>query len=295
MRRQDRVGQGAQWRRHVRLVLEDVKRGGAKPALGQRRHQGGFVDQGAAGDIDEHSLGAECRQHLGVDGVAGGGGGGGAQDQIVAARRQFQQRGCARDGAAVDGARLEVGELHAERRQAGGDGLADAAEAEDAGGLAAQAVGRLQAGAGRPVAAPHIGVHRRQAALRGQQQQHGEVGDVVGQHPRRVADLDAARGQRRQVDLVDADAVDHHHFQPRQAGDQAGVQADRPHRPHGANAGGDSGDHAALPGRRVLPHVMAFELQRQLRHHGRGWALGENENVGFGHDQYGRSAVIFRS
>ena len=67
------------------------------------------------------------------------------------------------------------------------------------------------------------------------------------------------------------------------AGDHAGVDTNRPHRPHRTDARGDGIDYAVLLRRRVLPHVMTMTLGLELRHDGVRGTVGKNENVRLGH------------
>ncbi len=57
----------------LRLTFEHVKGGGAQRAAFECIKQGIFIDIGSAGDIDQHPLPAESRNHLAADDVAGGG------------------------------------------------------------------------------------------------------------------------------------------------------------------------------------------------------------------------------
>jgi hypothetical protein len=73
-----------------------------------------------------------------------------------------------------------------------GDGLADAAHADDAQPRAAH-LARQRHGPLQPLAGAHVAVGRRQLARGAQHQAQGQVGHVVVQHVGRVRDHHAAR------------------------------------------------------------------------------------------------------
>ena len=110
-----------------------------------------LVDDRAARDVDERALLAERREHFGIDDVLRRGAAGARDDQEVRRRRERLQVG---DELVRDVLRLApgVGDLHPHRREPLRDRLADAAEAEDAGRLAAELGRELRrrASASRP-------------------------------------------------------------------------------------------------------------------------------------------------
>ena len=104
------------------------------------------------------------------------------------------------------GAAVVIVDLQAEGARPAGHGLADAAHADDAEALAADAVAEHP---GRRPARPALAFGEDRCALdqpprHRENQRHGHVGGVFGQHFRRVGHRDAARMRRRDVDIVDA-------------------------------------------------------------------------------------------
>jgi hypothetical protein len=88
----------------------------------------------------------------------------------------------------------------------GRHGLSNAAHADDAEALAADAMAEHP---GRRPARPVLALSENGRALdqpprHGEDQRHGHVGGVFGQNLRRVGHGDAARMRRRDVDIVDA-------------------------------------------------------------------------------------------
>ncbi len=99
-----------------------------------------------------------------------------------------------------------VVDLEAEGAGAAGHSLADAAHADDAEALSADAMaehpGRRPAGPGFSFGQDRCAFD--QPARHGQDQRHGHVGGVFSQNLRRVGDGDAAGMRRLDVDIVDA-------------------------------------------------------------------------------------------
>ena len=105
----------------------------------------------------------------------------------------------------MQAAAVVIVDRHAEGLGAPGNGLADPAHADDAEALAPDAAAHHPGG--RP-AGPFTLLHHlhafRDPARHGEDQRHGHVGGVFGQHPRRVGDVDAAVVGADHVDVVDA-------------------------------------------------------------------------------------------
>ena len=191
---------------HLRLFLVDVEGGAGDQPLLQRPRERGFVDNGPARRVDQICGALHLRQRLLVD-------------QMVRLRRQRavqrhdvgggqqpieRHRRRARAGRAATGACTPP---TCRRPAPSRDGPRDAADADDAELLAAQL--HPEHVVERPAlpTAP-----RRTHALAfaepprdGEDQRPGEVGARVGQHVRRVGDLDARARARRHVDVVVAD------------------------------------------------------------------------------------------
>ena len=96
-------------------------------------------------------------------------------------------------------------DVHPERPRAVGDGAADAAEADDAERLAADAAAEGQRSF-QPLAAAHEAFGEHDLARRRQHHADGEVGAFVGEDSRRVGHGDVALARGGEVDRVDADA-----------------------------------------------------------------------------------------
>ena len=155
---------------------------------------------------------------FGVDDVLRRGAAGAGDHQKIRRRRERLQ---IRDESIRHVLRLAagVGDLHPHRRDALGDRLADAAEAEDADRPAAE-LGRELRPALRPFARLHEAVEAHEAAAGHHDQRDGDVGDVVGQHVRRVRHLDAAPAAVIDRHAVVADAEHRDDLERRQRVEQ---------------------------------------------------------------------------
>ena len=83
MRQQRRVGQGNQFRRHLRFLRIDVEPGRKDRAVAQRRNQRLLVDRAAPPDIDEDAVRAKRLQYGRVDDLVGCSTAGRDRDQRV--------------------------------------------------------------------------------------------------------------------------------------------------------------------------------------------------------------------
>ena len=113
-------------------------------------------------------------------------------------------------------AAVVIVDFQAERLRAARHRLADAAHADDAEALAPDAMAEHP---GRAPAGPFLvaGEHLRalgQAPRHGEDQRHGHVGGVFGEHAGRVGDGDAALHGGGDVDIVDAVAEIGDQLQP---------------------------------------------------------------------------------
>ena len=279
MRGQHHLRQGAQAFGHAGLVVEHVQPGAGDHGALQRVDQRGLVHHRATRHVHQDAAGraaaAQRGQHLGVDQVAGAGAAGGDDHQEITF---FGQRGGAGQVAVRQvglGAAGGVGDGHAEGLGPVGDGLADAAHADDAHACAAH-LARQRHVALQPVTTAHETVGRRQLARGAQHQAQGQVGHVVVQHIGRVGHHHAAGLGGGHVDTVVAHAHHRDHLQRGQLRDEVGRHlavaagghgADA--RRHGGQAGGvQVGQHMQLEGGRQLRHVQ----RRQAGHgqHGDG-------------------------
>ena len=101
-----------------------------------------------------------------------------------------------------------------------------------------------------PSAVDDVAVGLDDAPRDGEHERPGEVGRRVGQDVGRVADLDAARRRRLDVDVVEADRVVGHRAQLRRGVDQLGVDPvdEQRQQPLGL---GDAGEQRVARGRHV--------------------------------------------
>nr|POF22157.1 hypothetical protein CFP56_36242 [Quercus suber] len=108
------------------LALEDVEAGAEDAAGRERGDERGFVDDGAAGRVDEHDAGFHARELGGGQDVAGGGGEGEVEREHVRGREQVVEGDVARAAllAGRQAVAVVVLDRHAEGGGALGDGLA---------------------------------------------------------------------------------------------------------------------------------------------------------------------------
>jgi hypothetical protein len=98
----------------------------------------------------------------------------------------------------------------------------------------------------------------------GKKQAERDIGDVLGQHIRRVGHPDAALTRIGQIDRVRADAVAGDDLQVRQAAHQFGGCAEFTARRNGADRIAEIGQKAILVG--ALPETMNRVGRLKLRH-----------------------------
>ncbi len=184
----------------------------------QRCDQRGLVDDRPARDVDERAFLPERGEHVGVDDVLGRRTTGTRDDQEVGRRREPLEVGDVLERHLL---RLApgVGDLHSHRREALRDRLADAAEAQDAGGPAREL--RRELGAALlPIPCLHKAIRAHEPAARHQHESDGDVGDVVGEDVGRVRHLDAARAAIVDRHAVIADAEHRYDLERRQRVEQ---------------------------------------------------------------------------
>ena len=141
------------------------------------------------------------------------------------------------------------------------DRLADAAEAEDPDGLAAE-LGRELRSALQPSARVHEAIEAHEAAPRHHDQRDRHVGDVVGQHVRRVGHLEPALLAVLDGHAVVADAEHRDDLELRQRIEQRGRRhrAAALHEP--ADLAADRGEERRLVGRLHVIVAVVVGLQR---------------------------------
>ena len=123
------LSQRAQFGRHVGLVGKHVERRAGDDAGGHGMDQRRLVDHRAARHVDQITLGAQRRQHLGVDQAARALAARRDDDQEIDLARQRLGAGVIGVGTVVAPGAGGVGDRHAEAAGAVGDRLADAAQA----------------------------------------------------------------------------------------------------------------------------------------------------------------------
>ena len=127
-----------------------------------------------------------------------------------------------------------VSDRHAKSLCPMGNGLADAAHADDAHARARNLAAQRQRPL-RPAAGAHKLVGQGDLAAYGEDQTHGQVGHVVAEHPGRVGHGKAQLDRCGHIDAVITDAKNRHHFGLRQLAQEAAGH-------DGLASGGDSDD-----------------------------------------------------
>ena len=123
---------------NLRLVLVDVEAGGENGSGLERLDQGPFVDDGAAGDVDENPVRAEGGKQRGVDEAARAGAAGRGDHEDVAGLRHCGERGIEAISRVGLRAAAVVDDLEPEAFGPRRNRLADPPEAQDSHGAAAQ-------------------------------------------------------------------------------------------------------------------------------------------------------------
>ena len=212
-----------------RLGREDVERGAGDLAGVQRVLERLVDEQLAAGAVDDADAVLHLRERLGVEPAARLGRLGQVDGDEVGLAVDVGARLGLVDAELAEALggheRVEREHAHAEALRAGGDELADAAEAEDPERLLVDLdAAELRA---LPLAGGEAGVRLRDVARQREHQRDGVLrrGDDV--RLRRVGDDDAALGGRLDVDVVDPDAGAADHAQVVRAADQVRRQLGR--------------------------------------------------------------------
>ena len=180
-------------------------------------------------------------------------------------------------GLGLFGAR-GVSDGHVKGGGAPRNGLADAAQADDAHArarhLAAQRHGAL-----RPAALPHMLVGLRHQAGHRQDQRHGQVGHVIGQHAGGVRHRHTLADGGRHVNAVITHAKHRQHLELRQLRDQTAGNNRLATRCQTHNAGRQRSQRLGvalrLVGVDVVHSTQGLQVQRV--------DLGHGQNIEFGH------------
>ena len=189
------------------LVVEDVERGPGDLSGLEGFGEGLLDDEFAAGAVHDADALLHDLERGRVDEAFGLAGEADVQGEVVGLLEDLVDGDegdvvLAGDDGGDEGVVAE--DVHAEAGGAAGDFEADAAEADDAEGFAAQ-LGALQ-GFFLPLAGVHGGVGAGDEAGHGDHEAEGEFGDGDGVGAGGVHDDDAAMGGGGDVDVVDADA-----------------------------------------------------------------------------------------
>jgi hypothetical protein len=264
--------------RHTGFVLKDIEADILDEAGLESVDEGGFVHDAAAGDIDEGAGGAEGGEHGGVNEVVGGGPTGAGEDEKIGGGGEADEGGMVgvRDGL---GLAAVVGDGKTEGGEAGGDGLADAAEAEDSGGLATERGGERELGL-EPGVLVEEAICLDEAAAGHEDEGGGEVGDVVGEDAGGVGEADAAGMAGGDVHAIVTDAAEGDDLEIGEAveegsGDLGAAIADE-----GTDGGSGGGEVEIKAGRGIGGEAVEGLLEEGLD----GWREGgENEGNGVVH------------
>ncbi len=202
MRQQHDVRHRQQLFRNFRLFGEDVQPGCHDLSLAERRDQSGLVDDRAARNVDQNTLGSESFQHRGIDHVFGRGAAGHDDNERVHVARHVDELRVMPIGKLGPLVPRVVGDRHAERFQPAGDRYANAPHAEQADAAVAQRRPAQRIVAFRPFAGAQIPLGLRQLAHRAKEEAERGVGDLLGKHVGSMGDDDAAFAGRDGVDVV---------------------------------------------------------------------------------------------
>jgi len=194
------------------FLAVDIEAGTGEAASEEGFEEGGFIDEGAAGDVDEDGGGphegefgaadevAGLRVEDGVEGDEIGGG------EEVGKARAFFNAGALHGGGIDMG--IETEDAHAEARAShAGEAAADAADADEAEGFAGEVAAKPFGNGPGPAVAAHGGVEGAELAGEGDHEGEGAFGDgffgVFGD----VGDGDAAAAGGIKVNGINANAV----------------------------------------------------------------------------------------
>ena len=199
MRKQHHVLHCDELRGHLGLALIDVEARRQDGLVLQRLDQRRLVHNRAARHVDEDAVGTERLEHGGVDQVPG----------LRAARRDDEHVDIARhlDEVGIVSVRdarrrppRVIGHRHLHGLEPARDRLPDAAHADHADGAVTQRRLAQRIGLLRPLARAQVALGLRELAHGAKEQPQRGVGDLLGEHVRRVRDGNAVRGGPLGVD-----------------------------------------------------------------------------------------------
>ncbi|MNL15468.1 hypothetical protein D3C87_1364560 [compost metagenome] len=250
MRREQDIVQVQQASVRPRFILEHVQPGTQQTTLGQCLCQRHLVDHTAAPYVDQDACAAQRIEYSGIDQVISRVPTADGDHQKIHRRGQFGHRSVIRI-IHRQRAPTVVADVHVERRGALRNRLADPTQANDSQAFATDLAGEWK----RPLLPPpftHETVGLGKATGSAEHQRDGEIGDVFGEHVRRVGDRNATGPGSLDVDTVVTDTEHYDHLQVRQAIDQTG--------PHPRLAIGDEGaDAPGLGGIQFVAALTALE------------------------------------
>lgn len=205
---------GADRKRGLRFALKNIQRCPGNPMAFQRMKKRGFIHVRRPTDIDQCAVRPQGLQDLVIDDVARVVGCGKRDEQMVRPAGQVDR---IRDvGPGVGGGFLlarGIGDLDPETLQSLGNRRADPSQPKNSGPRSRNLARQRE----HPLFGPGTGsdpvLRRPHAPHQRQQHRHGNVGHVVGQDIRRVADPDPARTAAWQMDGVIPDPEDADHLQ----------------------------------------------------------------------------------
>lgn len=192
------------------LLFKDVEAGSGDCFIAKRFDKGGFIDNGAAGGVDENGGRLHESEFGGADEVAGFRGQRDMEADVVGFAKQLFLGHAAGAEFGFEFGRewggVGIEDVHGETASAAGDGLSDAAHAEDAESAVVDVLADKEVDEPfAPFAGVNEGVALDDTAGRGHEEGEGEVGGGFGEDVGGIGDEDAAGGGGRDVDIVVAD------------------------------------------------------------------------------------------
>ena len=192
------------------FLFKDIEAGSGDCFVAKRFDKGGFIDNGAAGGVDENGGRLHESEFGGADEVAGFGGKGNVEADVVGlAEEIFPGHAASAEFGfefGREGGGVGIEDVHGKPSAAAGDGLSDAAHAEDAESAVVDVLADKEVDEPfAPFAGVNEGVALDDTAGRGHEEGEGEVGGGFGEDVGGIGDEDAAGGGGRDVDIVVAD------------------------------------------------------------------------------------------
>ena len=207
-----------------RLFGEDVERRAGDALLLKRGDQRRFVDQRAAGGVDQQRIGPHQGELLGAEQRRRAGRRRGVQADHLGTREQLvelDQLDAERAGAILGQERVVGDHGHIERLQSPRDGRADAAEADQSGDAADEFC--ADEGGALPAVGAQAGVGLDEVARSGEHERDGQLCGGDGVAAAGVEDGHAALGSGVEIDVVNTDAGASDRAELGRGRDQVGV------------------------------------------------------------------------